>query len=313
MNKSLKSGTLEQDEGSSQGSIPPEVLQRVKLIEITTRKKVNALFSGEYHTVFKGQGMTFSDFREYVPGDDVRSISWVVTARTNKTYVKQYEEERELSVILAVDISASCHFGSQEHIKSDVMSFVAAVLAMSAIKNKDQVGLLLFSDQVEHYIPPAKGRNQFMRLIRDIEYVKPKSKGSHLVPALMHLNQVLKKRALVFVISDFLGLPDYSENLKYLSRKHEVIAMVVQDPWEKQWPDLGVCEFRDWETGETHLLDTSSYDFIKSYEDNQNQLSLERQQLLSRSQVDQCFIPAQENWDEALVKFFRRRRGLKTL
>lgn len=294
-------------------AIPQEVLQRVKLIEINTRKKVNNIFAGEYHTVFKGQGMTFSDFREYVPGDDVRAISWVVTARTNKPYVKQFEEERELSVILAIDISGSVSFGSGELLKAEVISYVAAVLAMSAVKNKDQVGLLLFTDQVEHFVPASKGRNQVMRIVRDIEFVRPKSKKSNVIPALTHLNKVLKKRALVFIISDFLGLPDFSEDLKLLSRKHEVIAMVIEDHWEKQWPDMGVCEVRDMETGESFLIDTSQYDFLKAYQENKMNLLQIRDQILKKARVDQCLISADHTWDESLIKFFRKRRGAKAL
>jgi uncharacterized protein (DUF58 family) len=257
--------------------------------------------------------MTFSDFREYVPGDDVRAISWVVTARTNKTYVKQFEEERELSVILVVDVSQSVHFGSGALLKAEVISYIAAVLAMSAVKNRDQVGLLLVSDRVEHYVPPTKGRNQVMRILRDIEFVKPKSSGSNLIPALTHLHKVLKKRALVFIISDFLGLPDFSEDLKLLSRKHEVIAMVTEDPWEVQWPDIGICEVRDLETGESFILDSSQYDFKKLYQKNRLKLQEQREQILKKSKVDQCLITANENWDEPLIQFFRKRRGAKSL
>lgn len=289
--------------------IPAEVLQRVKLIELNTRKKVNNLFAGEYHTVFKGQGMTFADFREYVPGDDVRAISWVVTARTNKTHVKQFEEERELSVILAVDISGSVEFGSGALLKGEVMSYISAVLAMSAVKNKDQVGVLLFSDQVEHYVPPAKGRNQVMRILRDIEYVKPQSRGSDLRPALFHLQKSLKKRGVIFLISDFLKMPDYSEDLKFLSRKHDVVACVVEDPWEVQWPSMGICEIQDQETGEMGLVDTTSFDFIQGYQEFYKKQRSEREKTLKRSQVDQCLVPADESWDQELVKFFRRRRG----
>lgn len=294
-------------------SIPPEVLQRVKLIEISTRKKVNNIFAGEYHTVFKGQGMTFSDFREYVPGDDVRAISWLVTAKTNKTHVKQFEEERELSVILAVDVSASASFGSGALLKTEVMTYVSAVLAMSAVKNKDQVGLLLFSDRVEYYVPAAKGRNQVMRILRDIEYVKPRGRKSNVVPGLIHLNRVLKKRALVFIVSDFLDLPDYSEDLKLLSRKHEVVAMVVEDNWETQWPDLGLCELRDLESGESIIVDSSQYDFSKEFQQNLNKIQEYRNTVLKKSRVDYCIIQAASNWDDSLIKFFRKRRGSKSL
>lgn len=291
--------------------IPSEVLNRVKQIELFARKKVNSLFSGEYHTLFKGQGMTFSDFREYVPGDDVRTISWVVTARTNKTFVKQFEEERELTVIIAVDMSGSTAFGSGSQLKAEVMSYLTAILALSATKNKDQVGLLLFSDQVEHYVPAKKGQHQVLRLLRDIEFIKPKSQKTDLRPALSHLNRVLKKRALIFMISDFLSPVDYSEDLRMLSRKHEVISLIVEDPWEMDWPSLGLTSVEDQETGEEFLVDTDSYLFRESYAQWRESEVQKRSKILKRAQVDSVVIPATDKWMDSLVKYFSSRKRSK--
>lgn len=289
-------------------AIPAEVLERVKLIELNTRKKVNNLFSGEYHTVFKGQGMTFAEFREYVPGDDVRTISWVVTARTSKTHVKQFEEERELSVLLLVDISASLNFGSQVLLKAEIASYVSAVLAMSAVKNKDQVGIVLFSDRVEHYVKPAKGRNQVLRLLRDLEYHKPSSKKSDIRPALIHALKVLKKRSLVFIISDFLSMPVFTEELKPLAQKHDLVALHIEDPWEQQWPGMGLIELQDQETGEVLLVDTDEYDFSQQFKLFVEESKKQRDRILKSNRIDQVTIPTDESWDQSLIQFFKQRR-----
>jgi uncharacterized protein (DUF58 family) len=187
-------------------SLPPELLKKVKLLEISTRRKVNNLFIGEYHSAFKGQGMTFSEFREYVPGDDVRTIAWSLMARTGKPYIKKHDEEREMTVILAVDISGSQDFGSKDYFKGEVAAHVAALLSFAAVGNKDAVGLLLFSDQVELYVPPKKGRGQAMRILRDLYYHKPASRGTNIAAALDHLQGALKKKAHIFVISDYLAM-----------------------------------------------------------------------------------------------------------
>jgi uncharacterized protein (DUF58 family) len=288
-------------------SLPPEILKKVKLLEINTRKLVNNQFAGEYHTMFKGQGMTFSDFREYVPGDDVRTISWALTARTGKPYIKKFDEERELTVILAVDISGSTDFGTGEYFKGEAMTHVAALIAFSAIKNKDQVGLLLFSDQVEHFVPPGKGRGHVHRMLRDLFYVKPKSRRTKLSAGLDHLQAVLKKRGAIFVISDFMD-ENFDQSLRLLGRKHDVTALVMQDGAETQLPDLGVIELQDAETGELLTVDTGSAAFRADF---QKQLALrkdKRDRLLKQSQVARVDLNTTGNYIDPLIQFFKTRK-----
>ena len=286
------------------------ILQRVKHIEILVRKKVNSLFGGEYRATFKGQGMTFMDFREYVPGDDVRRISWIITARTGKTYIKQFEEDRELQVVIVKDISDSIKFGSQEFLKSEVATFVAAVIAMSAIRNKDQVGLALFTDRLEHWVPPARGRNQLLRMLRDLEFIKPRGRRSNLITIVQHLRRTLKKRAIIFFISDFMDMPDFTVDLRLLAQKHEVYAMVIEDAWEKQWPNLGLMEVQDLETDELYLFDPSLYDFQKTFQVNQEKHRQQLKEMFSKCQVDMAVVPTDSNWDRALLEFFHRLRGV---
>jgi uncharacterized protein (DUF58 family) len=286
--------------------LPPEILKKVKLLEIRTRKIVNNQFAGEYHTMFKGQGMTFSDFREYVPGDDVRAISWALTARTGKTYIKKFDEERELSVVLAVDISGSSDFGTGEYFKGEVMAHIAALIAFSAIKNKDQVGLLLFSDQIEHYVPPGKGRGHVHRILRDLFYFKPKSRKTKISVALDYLQGVLKKRAAIFIISDFMD-EKFDQSLSLLGRKHDVCALVVQDHAEMQMPDIGVIELQDSETGDLVTVDTSSTAFRQSLNSEIKRRKDVRDKLLKKSQVDRVEMNTSGDYSTALIQFFARR------
>ncbi|KYG65677.1 hypothetical protein AZI86_00960 [Bdellovibrio bacteriovorus] len=288
-------------------SLPPEVLKKVKLLEISTRRLVNNLFAGEYHTAFKGQGMTFADFREYVPGDDIRSISWPLTARTGKPYIKTFEEERELTLILAVDVSGSSDFGTGPYFKGEVMTHMAALLAFSAVKNNDQVGLLLFSDQVEHFVPPKKGRGHVNRLLRDLFYYKPKSHRTKLSQGFSYLQGVLKKRATVFVFSDFMD-HSFDQSLRLLGRKHDVVACVVNDAAEYSLPDMGVIEVQDAETGEIVTVDTSSADFRKRYEDEVLKRKDQRDKLLRLSQVERVDVKSSEDYVNPLVAFFKKRK-----
>ena len=288
-------------------SLPPEILKKVKLLEINTRKLVNNQFAGEYHTMFKGQGMTFSDFREYVPGDDVRTISWALTARTGKPYIKKFDEERELTVILAVDVSGSADFGTGEYFKGEAMTHVAALIAFSAIKNKDQVGLLLFSDQVEHFVAPAKGRGHVHRMLRDLFYFKPKSKRTRLSAGLDHLQAILKKRSAIFVISDFMD-ENFDQSLRLLGRKHDVTALVMQDVAETSLPDLGVIELQDAETGELVTVDTSSSAFRAEFEQTLALRKEKRDRLLKQSQVARVDLVSSGNYIDPLIQFFKTRR-----
>lgn len=288
-------------------SLPPEILKKVKLLEISTRKLVNNLFSGEYHTAFKGQGMTFADFREYVPGDDIRHISWALTARAGKPFIKKFDEEREMTLMLLVDVSGSTDFGSQNLFKGEVMAHLAALLAFSAAKNNDQVGLLLFSDQVEHFVPPKKGQGHVQRILRDLYYHEPKSRETKLEPALRFLHGVLKKRSAIFVMSDFLD-SKYDEALRWLGRKHEVVSVVVRDPLEKKLPALGLMDLWDNELGDVITVDTSSSSFQREWDKLRKQRDDERDRLLKKSQVERIDIWLDEDYVDPLIKFFKMRK-----
>ena len=286
--------------------LPEEILKKVKLLEINTRKLVNNQFAGEYHTMFKGQGMTFSDFREYVPGDDVRTISWALTARTGKTYIKKYDEEREMTVILAVDVSGSADFGTGKYFKGEAMTHLAALIAFSAVKNKDQVGLLLFSDQIEHFVPPGKGRGHVHRMLRDLFYFKPKSRRTKISNALTYMQGVLKKRAAIFVISDFMDF-DFDQSLRLLGRKHDVTALVVRDHAEHKLPDLGVVELQDAESGELLTVDTSSSLFRQNWDLEVSQLHAKRDKLLKQAQVHRVDLDSSGNYVDPLIQHFKSR------
>lgn len=289
-------------------TVPADILKKVKRIDIDTRKLVNNIFSGEYHTHFKGQGMTFADFREYVAGDDVRSISWTLTAKTGKPYIKTYEEERELTMILAVDVSGSLDYGSKNYFKGETLTYVAATLAFSAIKNNDQVGLLLFSNDVELYIPPKKGRAQVYRILRELLYFKPKSNQTNLSSGLDFLRGVLKKRSTVFLLSDFQD-KNYEASLRLLERKHEVIAGLVQDETEFLFPDVGLIELQDAETGETMMLDTSNPAFRKKMTERFKTDFDSFQKNLMRSGVSSFSFKPDENYHQSLLAFFKRRKA----
>lgn len=287
-------------------SLPPELLKKIKLLEIQTRKRVNNMFVGEYHSAFKGQGMTFSEFREYVPGDDVRSIAWSLTARTGKVYIKKHDEEREMTVILAVDVSGSQDFGSQQYFKGEAAAHVAALLSFAAVSNKDAVGLLLFSDQVELFVPPKKGRGQVLRLLRDLYYHKPASRGTNLSRALEHLQGVLKKKAHIFIISDFMD-QNFEGALRRLSKKHDVAAVVVRDKLEVELPSMGLVDLEDPETGEMVTVDTSSPIFRREYAEYLKKTEDLRAIELRRAQVDTIEIKSDEDLVTPLLEFFKSR------
>ncbi len=288
-------------------SLPPEILKKVKLLEIATRKLVNNTFSGEYHSAFKGQGMTFSEFREYVPGDDVRTISWPVTARTGKPYVKVFDEERELTLMLCVDVSGSTDFGTEKYFKGEVIAHLAALISFSAVKNNDPVGLLLFSDQVEHFVPPKKGRGHVLRILRDLYYYQPKSKQTKISVAVEYLQGVLKKRSNVFMFSDFMGDLSFDKPMRLIGKKHDTVAVCIKDPIENKLPSLGLIEFEDAESGETILVDTSSPIFKKKLKEfkveNENQVS----SMLKKAQVDYIEVSDHDDIAAPLINFFKRR------
>ncbi len=285
---------------------PVEVLKKVKLIELSTRKLVNNIFAGEYHTMFKGQGMTFADFREYVPGDDVRAISWPLTAKAGKPYIKKFEEEREMTLILAIDISGSSDFGTGAYFKGEIMTHLAAVLAFSAVKNNDQVGLLLFSDQVEHFVPPKKGRGHVYRILRDLLFFKPKSSQTKMNTALQYLNGILKKRAAIFLFSDFVD-DGFDKALRILGDRHDVVACVVQDMAEDELPNWGLVDLQDPETGEIITVDTSAAVFQDSYKQSHRQRKTLRDKMLRLAQVERVDVVTQGDYFDPLIKYFRKR------
>ena len=286
--------------------VPPEILRQVKLIELKTRGLVNSVFTGEYRSVFKGQGMEFSEVREYQPGDEVRSIDWNVTARMRRPFVKRYIEERELTVMLVVDLSGSERFGTVRRFKSELASELAAVLAMSAVRNNDRVGVLLFTDRIEHVIPPRKGRRHVLRIIRDLLAFEPVGRGTDMVSAIDYVAKMLNEHAIVFVVSDFLG-DDISHPLKLLAQRHDVVAVTVEDPSERDLPDIGVARLIDPETGETFEVDTSSPAVRNSYSTRVLAEREERKHLLRRLAIDEVAVRTEGGVVEPLLRFFRAR------
>ena len=237
--------------------ISKELAKKIRLIEIQTGKAVNDVLAGEYHSVFKGRGMEFDEVREYMPGDEIRTIDWNVTARMGRPFVKRYVEERELTVWLMVDLSASGSFGSRAQLKNEVAAELCALLAFSAIKNNDKVGLVVFTDRVELFVAPNKGRSHVLRLIRDLLNFRPQGRGTDIVEALDYLGRITHKKGVVFLVSDFLA-PDYRKPLGIVARRHDLIAVSIADPREAALPDVGLIELEDAETGRRVLVDTSS-------------------------------------------------------
>jgi uncharacterized protein (DUF58 family) len=286
--------------------VPPEILRQVKLIELRTRGLVNSLFTGEYHSVFKGQGMEFAEVREYQPGDEVRSIDWNVTARMRRPFVKRYVEERELTVMLAVDLSGSERFGTQGRFKSELASELGAVLGMSAVRNNDRVGALLFTDQIEHVLPPKKGRRHALRLIRDLLAFEPKGCRTDLAGTLQYLERMLKQHTIVFIISDFLDA-EIEKPLKRLAQRHDVVAITVEDPSERVLPDVGLARFVDPETGATLDVDTSDSEVRSRFARATEEERLARQKLLRRLAIDEIVVRTDGGYVEPLLRFFRNR------
>jgi uncharacterized protein (DUF58 family) len=287
-------------------AVPPEILRQVKLLELRTRGLVNSLFTGEYRSVFKGQGMEFSEVREYQPGDEVRSIDWNVTARMQRPYVKRYIEERELTVILAVDVSGSERFGTRRRFKSEVASELAAVLAMSAIRNNDRVGNLMFTDRIEHVVPPRKGRRHALRLIRDILAFEPAGRKTDIGGATEYLNKMLSHKAIIFLVSDFLGT-NLERPLKLLAQRHDVVAVTLEDPSERALPDIGIARFVDPETGEALDVDTSDPKVRTQFQLQVAAESDKRRHLFRRLAIDEIVVTTGESIMDPLLRFFRMR------
>jgi uncharacterized protein (DUF58 family) len=288
--------------------LTPELIKKIRRIEIRTRRLVNDSFAGEYHAIFKGRGMEFDEVRPYQPGDEVRTIDWNVTARTGAVFVKRYVEERELTVMLLVDASASGHFGTATRFKREIAAELAAVLAFSAITNNDKVGLLIFTDKLELFIAPRKGRRHVLRLIRDLLAFEPSGHRTDLKLALDTINRVLKRRSIVFLISDFLTAPQsYSSVLQISNRRHDVIAVTLSDPREWEWPSVGLVALEDTETGQIQWVDTGSRHWREAFTDRVSELHLARERTFRKAKVDRISITTDAEYVTPLTFFFEKR------
>jgi uncharacterized protein (DUF58 family) len=287
--------------------IPKEVLTAVKRVEIKTKHIIDSIMGGEYHTVFKGNGIEFADVRKYFEGDDVRMIDWNVTARSGEPFVKRNIEERELTVILMVDVSASGDFGTKKQFKSEMTAELGALLAFSAIKNNDRVGLLLFSDRIEKFIPPQKGKNHVLALIRELLYFKPTGKKTDISQALAHINRIQKKKAVIFCISDFMCEQNFEKLLSVTARRHDFIAISVSDPRESELVNVGFLELYDAETAERVLVDTASKKFREFYKSKRLETQINLQNLFFSKKIDAISLSTVSGYVEPLIKFFRQR------
>lgn len=285
-----------------------ELLKKVRHIEIKTRGMVNHLFSGEYHSVFKGRGMEFSEVREYIYGDDIRQIDWNVTARHNKPFIKIFEEERELTVMLVVDVSRSGDFGSVNATKQEIATEICAVLAFSAIRNNDKVGMILFSDTVEKFIAPKKGKSHILRIVRELLSFQPKGSGTNIGGALEYLNSVIKKRSIAFVVSDFID-SNFDDALRIVGKRHDVIAVTLNDPRERELPNVGLIKMKDAETNTERWIDTSDPNIRKTFSTYWMKHEEHLRKALLASQVDRIAIAIHKPYIRPLVDFFKMREA----
>jgi uncharacterized protein (DUF58 family) len=286
--------------------LPREIVRRIRRIQITTSRLVNESLAGEYHSVFKGRGMEFDEVREYQHGDDIRTIDWNVTSRTGHPFVKRYVEERELTVMLLVDVSASGAFGSSEKTKAEVAAEISALLAFSAIKNHDRVGAILFTDRVEKFIPPRRGSTHVLRVIRELLFYHPEHQGTCIQHALEHLSLVVRKRAVVFLISDLLD-QGFEPLLKVANRRHDVVIIQIADPRERELPNVGILELCDAETGEVMCIDTSLAKVRAAYRGNWERNHENQRKIFRAHHMDHVLINAAEPYDIPLVRFFEER------
>jgi len=283
-----------------------ELLKKVRKIEIKTRRLSDHIFGGEYHSTFKGRGMTFSEVRQYQYGDDVRNIDWNVTARTIIPHVKVFEEERELIMMLMVDVSGSELFGTEEQFKNEVVTEIAATLAFSATQNNDKIGLILFSDEVELYVPPKKGRSHVLRIIRELIEFQPKSKGTNVAEALKFMRNVMKKKAIVFVLSDFIA-DDYKQTLKIAAGKHDITGIRVYDKHEEEMPNIGMVQMQDEETGELLLVNTQSKSVRKNYAKFYHEKVAYYRDSFAKSGAGTIDCRVDESYVKKLLGYFKRR------
>jgi uncharacterized protein (DUF58 family) len=286
--------------------IPKDVLQKIRRIQITTSRMVSDVFSGQYQSVFKGRGMEFDEVREYQPGDEIRSIDWNVTARTGQPHIKKFVEERELTVMLLLDASMSCRFGTVRQLKSQIAAELCSVLAFSAIKNNDRVGLIIFTDKVEKFIPPRKGLRHVLRVVREALYFKPQGKGTNIVSALEYLNKVTRRKAITFIISDFFD-SGFKQRLAIANKRHDVVAITITDPREVDLPDVGLLRLDDAETEERFMVDTSDANFRKRYNQDALRRIDERKKLLRSINVDNIEVATDSAYTKELIKFFKMR------
>ena len=286
--------------------IPKEILKKIRRLEFSTRHLVNEVFGGEYHSVFKGRGMEFAEVREYLPGDDIRSIDWNVTARTGKPHVKLFDEERELTVMLLVDASASGAFGSRDRMKREVAAELSAVLAFSAINNNDKVGAIIFTDTVEKYLPPRKGRHHVLHVIRELLYHEPRSKGTNIGAAVEFMSSVMRHRAVVFLISDFLST-GFETPIRIAARRHDFITIRLFDPLEQTLPNAGLIQIHDAETGDIAQRDTSNERFRKSYFERNHQRVSSLENYFRSNKLDYLALNTTVSYVEPLEKFFKAR------
>lgn len=290
--------------------LTPDMLRRIRRIEFKTRRLVTNAFAGAYHSVYKGRGMSFVAVRPYVPGDDVRSIDWKVTARTGDPFIRQHVEERELTLMLVIDGSASVLFGTVDQQKRDFAAEFGAALAYMAITNNDRAGLLIFSDKIEHFVPPRKGRKHILRLIHDLLTVETSGSSTDLAQALRTLNRILSSGAIIFLLSDFLVPGEtYYQDLTVTARQHEVNAVILTDPLEEQFPEVGMMGLRDAETGAVQWVDTSSPVWQQQFRQQQQQFQQEREVVLKRAGAAQIEMPPDGDYVRALHLFFRQQLG----
>jgi uncharacterized protein (DUF58 family) len=285
-----------------------EMLRTIRKIEIVTSKKASDQLAGQYHSVFKGRGMSFDEVRLYQPGDEIRFIDWNVSARANDVYIKRFVEERELTIMLMVDVSASLRFGSRKELKQTVAAMLTGLLAFSAVKNNDRIGLILFSDQIERFVPPKKGRKHVLRLLAEILSPRPANPKTDLAVPLEYLSRIGRRRTVCFLISDFHAPPDsFVQPLRIAARRHDVVPIVIRDPMEAELPKIGLAPFEDLETGEEVWLDTTSRRVREAYRE-QNEARLKRlMQTFRRSKLDAISVETGGSYEQALVQFFQLR------
>jgi len=287
-------------------TISKEILKKVRRIQIQTSWLVTDILAGEYHSTFKGMGMEFSEVREYVPGDDIRTIDWNVTARMNKPFVKQFVEERELTVILMVDVSASGSYSSARQTRTEIAAELSSVLALSAIQNNDKVGVLLFSDEVEKFIPPKKGKSHVLRVIREVLSFESRGAGTNINEALEYLNKTIRRKAVVFLISDFLD-EGFERSLRIARRRHDLVCIDLKDPRDRELPDIGLVQLEDAETGEICLVDSSDADTRKALSLLADRQEREKDHFFKTYQVPRISVLTNESWVNPLMQFFRSR------